>query len=147
MELGDVVPNATLLDCSGEPHELRDLCPRTAAYVYTFAAWCETCQAYVASGASNALYEKYAASDFDLWLVVTATATNDPPDAAFCRLVAEQYGLSSPVMFDASGALASALGMPVNSGELVLTRGNLVRRTTWGAHASVPDTLADIFGF
>lgn len=36
---GQVVPNVESYDCTGAAVELRDLCPRRAAVVYTFAAW------------------------------------------------------------------------------------------------------------
>lgn len=61
--------------------------------------------------------------------------------------MAEQFGLAMPVRFDPDGALANVLDMPVNSGELVLTQGNIIETKTWGAHASLGDTLEDIFGF
>lgn len=38
-EPGLVAPSVTLYDCTGAPVGLADLCPRTAAFVYTFAAW------------------------------------------------------------------------------------------------------------
>ena len=39
LEPGQVVPNVGLTDCAGGTVELRDLCPRRAAFVYAFASW------------------------------------------------------------------------------------------------------------
>lgn len=78
---------------------------------------------------------------------MTAQASGAPPDAAFCQLVTEQFGLSMPVRYDPDGVTQSELGLRPNSGELVLTQGNVIETKTWGAHAAVPDTLAGIFGF
>ncbi len=36
---GDVTPNSTLYDCSGNPVGLHELCVHRAGYVYTWAGW------------------------------------------------------------------------------------------------------------
>jgi hypothetical protein len=136
-----------LRDCAGAEYSLRELCPRTAALLYTFAATCTTCQAYAQSDAPNALWDKYRDHEFAMWFIVAGDATNSAPDAAYCRAVEEQFDLAMPVLFDATAATAEVLGMPGNSGELVLSRGNVIESKTWGAQGTVLRVLERIYGF
>jgi peroxiredoxin len=147
LDPGDIAPDLLLRDCAGTEHALRDLCPDTAALLYTFAATCTTCQAYAASDAPNALWDQYRDHQFAMWFIVTGDATNTAPDAAYCRVVEEEFGLTMPVLFDPEAATAEALGMPGNSGELVLSRGNVIESKTWGAQATVLRVLEGIYGF
>jgi hypothetical protein len=147
LDPGEVAPEVLLRDCAGTEHALRDLCPRTAALLYTFAATCSTCQAYAASDAPNAIWDKYREHGFAMWFIVTGNATNTAPDGAYCRVVEEEFGLTMPVLFDAEAATAEALGMPGYSGELVLSRGNVIESKTWGAQGTVLRVLEGIYGF
>ncbi|MBW2523130.1 MAG: redoxin domain-containing protein [Deltaproteobacteria bacterium] len=147
LDPGDVAPELSLPDCGGTARSLRDLCPRTAALLYTFAATCTTCQAYAASGAPNDLWQRYRDHDFAMWFIVTGDASNGPPDGSYCQVVAEQYDLAMPVLFDAAGVTGEVLTMPGNSGELVLTEGNLIASKTWGAPGTVERVLEDLYGF
>lgn len=51
------------------------------------------------------------------------------------------------VLFDSEGVTQDVLGMPPNSGELLLLKGNLIESTTQGAHAAVAGRLEEIYGF
>ena len=78
---------------------------------------------------------------------MTAEASGALPDATYCQTVQAEYGLTMPVLFDPDGVSNTVLGMPANSGELVLTEGNIIESKTQGAHAAVAATLEGVYGF
>jgi hypothetical protein len=137
----------TLLDCAGNEHHLSELCPKTAAYVYTFAGWCPTCQAAAESGDHEALWTKYQGESFALWFVITAKASMEAPDAAYCNLVTEQYGLTMPVLYDPTGVTESTLGLRVNAGSLLLQQGNVIELNGPWAISMIQDSLQSTFGY
>lgn len=145
-EPGDLAPNLTLRDCAGQPVELHQLCRHRAAYLYTFAAWCQTCQAAAASGEDEALFEQFRDQDFAMWFVVTGTTSSAPPDAAYCQAVQVQYGLPMTVLYDAEGVTESVLDMLPNGDDLVLSRGAVVELNGSARLSTVERTLAELFG-
>ena len=78
---------------------------------------------------------------------MTEQADSSAPDAATCQGVTAEFGLEMPVLFDADRSLETVLDMPVNSGELLLTEGNIIHSKSWGAHDGVARRLEEIYGF
>ncbi len=145
-EVGDTATNVTLYDCDGKPVQLHSLCSKKAAAVLTFAIWCPVCKAHMDNGEPQALYAKHQADDFDMFVVVTQTATGATASEAHCKSVRDSYGLKMPVLVDKDDALSTTLGVAVNSGALALRRGARIElKKSYGFDAlaaSIPTLLA-----
>ena len=141
-------PDVTLYRCDGTPIGMHQLCPRRAAYVYTYADWCPNCRNFADDGQANELYRRYKEHDFDMWFVITAQSdSSTPPSAEYCQMIKERYGLEMTVLYDPDGVTNSALDMRVNTADMVLTRGNkIVTNGPW-AFFVVEDALQRIYGF
>lgn len=122
-QVGDLAPDVTLYDCDGNAVQLHSLCAHQAAAVYTFAIWCPVCKAHMDNGEPQALYAQYQNDDFDMFVVVTQTATGALPDETHCVATRDAYNLKMPVLVDKDGALEKTLGLSVNSGALALSHG------------------------
>jgi peroxiredoxin len=121
--VGDITSDLTLYDCDGKPVQLHSLCAKKAAAVFTFAIWCPVCKAHMDNGEPQALYAKHQTDDFDMFVVVTQTATGATASEAHCKNVRDSYGLKMPVLVDTDDALSTKLGLAVNGGALALSRG------------------------
>lgn len=145
-DVGDTSTNVTLYDCDGNTVQLHSLCAKKAAAVFTFAIWCPVCKAHMDNGEPQALYAKHQADDFDMFVVVTQTATGATASEAHCKSVRDSYGLKMPVLVDKDDALSTALGVAVNSGALALSRGARIElKKSYGFDAlamSIPTLLA-----
>ncbi len=145
-DVGDTATNVTLYDCDGKPVQLHSLCAKKAAAVFTFAIWCPVCKAHMDNGEPQALYAKHQADDFDMFVVVTQTATGATASEAHCKSVRDSYGLKMPVLVDKDDALSTSLGVAVNSGALALSRGARIElKKSYGFDAlaaSIPTLLA-----
>ena len=97
--VGQVSTNFNLTDQFGEVVSLHDFCGR-AVLVVSSAMWCGPCQSEAAT--LEALYLKYRDDGF---MVVTLLGENNggsAPSAADLGAWASAYGLSTPVLSDAS---------------------------------------------
>ncbi len=143
--MGDIAPDVTLYDCSGAPVQLHSLCAHQAAAVYTFAIWCPVCKAHMENGEPQALYAQYENDDFDMFVVVTQTATGSLPNESHCIATRDAYNLKMPVLYDKDGALSASLGLAVNSGALALSQGARIElKQSYGLDAltqKVPELL------
>ncbi len=143
---GEIAANITLHDCDGNPVDLHDLCDYKGAFLYTFAGWCTTCKEFALSGKPNEIYNKYKNENFEMYFVVTGPNTPGAPTQADCANYQNQYGLEMTVLFDEAAAAQSELGVRVNSGYLVLSRGAFIETNTTGG-SDAQSALKDIFGF
>lgn len=125
MRAGEISPDIELVDCEGVTHSLHELCDREVTWLFEFADWCPPCRAFAMSQA-NAVYDANVSAHgaaFAGWMVISETADFGTPDAATCATIRDRYGIHMPVLFDPSGALQSALGVPANEVHVVLTEG------------------------
>ena len=53
------------------------------------------------------VYERFRNQDYEDYFVIYNDDVFRRPDAAYCRQVRAQYGLTMPVLYDPSGALSS----------------------------------------
>lgn len=124
-EVGDTLPDVDLVDCEGKAFQLHDLCPRRVGYVFELSGWCPPCRDFAAR--ADALYAEYrigAEEDFEMFFVVAENDDGGPADAAFCRTIRDQYGLSMPVLWQPEGLFADTLDIPPNEFHIVMGPGN-----------------------
>ncbi len=76
-----------------------------------------------------------------MYLVVTAMTGGRPVDQAACASVRDEYGLMIPVLYDKDNVLNGQLGMRVNAGKLVVSRGNVIEANAPLAMSSIESTI------
>jgi peroxiredoxin len=122
---GDISPDFTLTDCDGNTHTLHELCEKQVTWLFEFADWCPPCRTFAMSRA-NTIYDANVAAHGDAfagWMVISETSDFGPPSAATCATIRDRYGIHMPVLFDPTGAMQDALGVPANEVQVVLTEG------------------------
>lgn len=123
--VGDIASDVELYDCDGTAVSLHELCESDVSVVYTFAAWCPVCRSHMESGRPNQLLDDHP-SGLTEWVVVTQLSDGSNANAELCSATRDQYSLKGRVLFDPNDALRSTLGVQVNSGALLLTRGQRI---------------------
>jgi len=121
--LGDIAPDVTLLDCAGTEVSLHDaLCEAEAGWVFVFAEWCPPCRTFARDDVEN-IWQSHREQGLQALVVVTADSSYDAPTAELCAEVQERYGLTMPVLYDPTGAFASALEVQSNAVDIVFSSG------------------------
>lgn len=146
-EVGDTLPNVELVDCDGDPYSLHDLCPREVGYVFELSGWCPPCRDFATQ--ADELYRGFRAGAedrFEMFFVVAENDEGGPADAAFCRTIRDQYGLSMPVLYQPEGLFPEALGIPPNELHIVMGPENRIRWLQHYGGAGVRAALDLAFG-
>lgn len=127
---GETAPDVVLRDCDGIEHSLHDLCERDAVWLFEYADWCPPCRSF-ASSSANRIYDRFAGDGLGAWMVISADASFDSPDATDCAEIRDRYGISMPVLIDPDGVLQRTFGVASNEVHIVLSRG---ARIEWIGH-------------
>jgi thiol-disulfide isomerase/thioredoxin len=97
-EVGNVIPNATLVDQNGDSIEIYDL-HGTVLLLDVFAMWCGPCQAHAPDG--EVLSQDLQNEDFELIALMQENVSGGAPTSADAMDWADSYGLTHPVLADA----------------------------------------------
>lgn len=77
----------------------------------------------MAGSVAEQRYQKYKDQGFQTFFYVSETPQGNPPDAAFCKSVRAQYGLTMPVLYGSASALSSlGISLPSNDYNIVLDK-------------------------
>jgi hypothetical protein len=143
--VGDVAANATLFECDGTAVELHELCENDVSLVYTFAAWCPVCRSHMEAGLPNQLLADYESLGFVEWVVVTEDASGGAADGDLCEVTRDTYSLTPRVLYDPNNELNTNVGVQVNTGGLVLSRGSVIELNVGYDIAAVQSTVATLY--
>lgn len=104
VEIGDQLPSFTVKACDGTDVSLDELCGAKALWIFAAHGWCPICQSV--SGDQEAVVDAHASDGLVAVTVIVETAQQAPPDAAYCALWRDTYGLEDVyTLYDPTGAL------------------------------------------
>lgn len=101
--VGNQLADIVVKDCDGNDYSLQALCGAKALHIFASHGWCPLCQSF--SGKQEMLHDEYAAQGLASVNIVLEKASGAPPDADYCKLWRDQFGLSDVVtLYDPTGA-------------------------------------------
>jgi len=98
-DVGVMVPDMTLSNCSGDKLSLHEaLCNKKAAMIYFASGWCQPCAEKMPK--LESLHQKYG-NEIEIWVAMREnTGPQDPATKYFCQEWTDEYELSFPVVID-----------------------------------------------
>jgi hypothetical protein len=104
IDIGDQLPSFTVKSCDGADVSLDELCGANGLWIFAAHGWCPICQSV--SGDQEAVVDAHASEGLVAVTVIVETAQQAPPDASYCALWRDTYGLEDVyTLYDPSGAL------------------------------------------
>jgi len=89
---GDVAPNVTFTDCSGNPVSLdQALCGHELSWLISHTEWCGSCRSKMRQ--IEGWYDGVDQSRLGVLVAVTAMSDYGTPDQADCQAIRDAYGL------------------------------------------------------
>ena len=97
----------------------------------------------MASSVAEQRYQDYKSQGFQTFFYVAETPGGQTPDAAYCKAVREQYGLTMPVLYGPLSALSSMglSGSPNDWNVLIDNGGTLLYRKKGGGQSTVTSKI------
>lgn len=101
--VGNQLADIVVKDCEGNDYSLQALCGAKALHIFASHGWCPLCQSF--SGQQETVHDQYAAQGLASVNIVLEKASGAAPDAAYCKLWRDQFGLSDVItLYDPTGA-------------------------------------------
>lgn len=78
----------------------------------------------MAGSVAEQRYQQYKDQGFQTFFYVSETKSGKTPDAAFCKQIRAQYGLTMPVLYGPASALSSiGISLPSNDYNVLIKKG------------------------
>ena len=101
--VGNQLADIIVKDCDGNDYSLQSLCGAKTLHIFASHGWCPLCQSF--SGQQELVHDEYASQGLASVNIVLEKASGAAPDAAYCKLWRDQFGLSDVVtLYDPTGA-------------------------------------------
>lgn len=101
--VGDQLADIVVKDCEGNDYSLQASCGAKGLHIFASHGWCPLCQSF--SSKQEMLHDEYAAQGLASVNIVLEKASGAAPDADYCKLWRDQFGLSDVVtLYDPTGA-------------------------------------------
>jgi len=121
-DVGQLIPEVTLLDCDGNPVSTRSLCEHDVGWIFEYAGWCPPCQVF-ATGVEGIYQRGLERGDLRALFIISELVDFSPPDAAACARIRERFGLTMPVLIDPDGVFRARFEVAASDVNIVTRRG------------------------
>jgi hypothetical protein len=114
IEIGQQLPDLTVMDCDGNEYSLSELCGADGLWLFAAHGWCPLCQNV--STNAEAIHDSFAGMGLASAIVVVETGASQPPSATYCNVWRDQFGLQDVVtLYDPTGAILDVWPGPSSS--------------------------------